>query len=233
MCDVMLAERPPLKGTQGSGIVLASYGRGVLVQSGGETLHCALKGRKQRIVCGDRVAGRAPPDGGAVGRVDRAAPQPDRAHRRARPRRSRSPRTSTAWPSWWRPEPAPDWFLVDRYWAGAHLKDIAALLIVNKCDLGIDSIRNRNCESYRALGLPCAEVSLVDRRRHRRACARTLAGGVTLLVGPIGRRQVLDRQCASSRGGGANRRADARLPKGGTPPPRRAGTAWRRAPNRR
>ena len=30
------------------------------------------------------------------------------------------------------PEPAPDWFLVDRYWAGARLKDIAALLIVNK-----------------------------------------------------------------------------------------------------
>ena len=40
-------------------------------------------------------------------------------------------------------EPAPDWFLVDRYWAGAHLKDIAALLIVNKSDLGTRRARAR------------------------------------------------------------------------------------------
>ena len=51
----MVAERRNLKDKRGSGVVLASYGRGVLVQSDASTLHCALKGRKQRIVCGDRV----------------------------------------------------------------------------------------------------------------------------------------------------------------------------------
>src|ERR1700734_2718815 len=44
-----------MSGTSGTGVVLASYGRGALVQSGEETLSCALRGRKQRIVCGDRV----------------------------------------------------------------------------------------------------------------------------------------------------------------------------------
>jgi len=39
------------------------------------------------------------------------------------------------------PEPAPDWFLVDRYWAGAVLKDLDGLLIVNKLDLGRKSIQ--------------------------------------------------------------------------------------------
>ncbi len=78
-----------LKDGRGSGIVLASYGRGVLVQSQTTTLHCALKGRKQRIVCGDRdqlgecALGRRPD-----GRNDRAAPQSGRAHRRTRPRRA-------------------------------------------------------------------------------------------------------------------------------------------------
>ena len=54
-------------------------------------------------------------------------------------------------------EPNPDWFLVDRYWAGARLKDIEALLIVNKSDL-----RARiSWQSFAttALGLPCVEVS--------------------------------------------------------------------------
>ena len=47
---------------------------------------------------------------------------------------------STGLPSWWLPQPAPDWFLVDRYWAGAALKDLDALLIVNKNDLGSGAI---------------------------------------------------------------------------------------------
>ena len=47
----------------GSGIVLASYGRGVLVQTDGGPLRCTLKGRGQRIVCGDQVVWATPPGG--------------------------------------------------------------------------------------------------------------------------------------------------------------------------
>src|SRR3979490_980603 len=49
----------------GTGTVLASYGRGVLVQADGITLHCALSGRKQRIICGDRVTWVYPPSADA------------------------------------------------------------------------------------------------------------------------------------------------------------------------
>ena len=61
-----------MSGTSGTGVVLASYGRGALVQAGAETLSCALRGRKQRVVCGDRVhwvSGEA--DGGPA--IDGAA----------------------------------------------------------------------------------------------------------------------------------------------------------------
>ena len=82
------------------------------------------------------------------------------------------------------PEPAPDWFLVDRYWAGARLKDLATLLIVNKSDLGTAALE-AELATYRALGLPCREVAcqtgagIAD-------LADALAGGVTLFVGQSG-----------------------------------------------
>ena len=82
------------------------------------------------------------------------------------------------------PEPAPDWFLVDRYWAGAVLKDLQGLIIVNKLDLGTASIQPE-LEIYRALRLNCIEVSsqsgagIADLKR-------ALEGSVTLLVGQSG-----------------------------------------------
>ena len=61
-----------------SGVVLASYGRGVLVEaddaaSGDATLRCSLKGRKQRIVCGDRITWTYQPahDGPSVESIER------------------------------------------------------------------------------------------------------------------------------------------------------------------
>jgi ribosome biogenesis GTPase len=81
-------------------------------------------------------------------------------------------------------EPAPDWFLVDRYWAGAVLKDLEGLLIVNKLDLGTDTIQPE-LKTYRHLQLNCIETAaqsgdgIGDLRS-------ALAGSVTLLVGQSG-----------------------------------------------
>jgi ribosome biogenesis GTPase len=81
-------------------------------------------------------------------------------------------------------EPAPDWFLVDRYWAGAVLKDLEGLLIVNKLDLGTETLQGE-LETYRRLNLKCAEVS--SQAAQGIADLRSmLAGGVTLLVGQSG-----------------------------------------------
>ncbi len=181
----MVAEHGGLKdGVGGVGTVLASYGRGVLVQADGRTLHCALSGRKQRVVCGDRVAWAYPPsaDGPSVLSVEPRRNLIERidARGRAEPVAANVDRLAIVVAA----EPAPDWFLVDRYWAGAVLKDLPGLIIVNKLDLGADAIQ-RELAVYRDLQLNCIEVSshsgtgIPD-------LGQILAGGATLLVGQSG-----------------------------------------------
>jgi ribosome biogenesis GTPase len=173
-----------LKDTSGSGVVLASYGRGVLVQTQEAPLHCALKGRKQRIVCGDRVTWAITPsaDGPSIETMEPRRNLIERidARGRAEPVAANIDRLAIVVAT----EPAPDWFLVDRYWAGATLKDIATTLLVNKQDLGTDSIESE-LSLYRNLKLRCLEVAshtgagIEDLRS-------ALAGSVTLLVGQSG-----------------------------------------------
>jgi ribosome biogenesis GTPase len=184
----MVAERIVVNDTTGSGVVLASYGRGVLVQSlgasGEATLRCSLEGRKQRIVCGDRVRWTHRPgnDGASVESIEPRRNLIERIDARGRPEpvAANIDRLAVVVA----PEPAPDWFLVDRYWAGAQLKDIATLLVINKADLGIDAIQ-AEIETYRSLGLPC----LVTASRSGSGIAElraVLADRVTLLVGQSG-----------------------------------------------
>ena len=168
----------------GSGTVLASYGRGVLVQAEGTTLHCALSGHKQRIVCGDRVAWAFPPsaDGPSVQSVEPRRNLIERidARGRAEPVAANIGRLAIVVAA----EPEPDWFLVDRYWAAAVLKDLDGLLIVNKRDLGTQSIQTE-LETYRGLSLNCVEVS-AQSGMGMADLERSLADGVTLLVGQSG-----------------------------------------------
>jgi ribosome biogenesis GTPase len=181
----MVAEQKDAKGIiEGSGTVLASYGRGVLVQADGITLHCALSGRKQRIVCGDRVAWSYPPtaDGPRVVSVEPRRNLIERidARGRAEPVAANIDRLAIVVAA----EPAPDWFLVDRYWAGAVLKDLDGLLIVNKVDLGTAALEPE-LKTYRDLQLNCVEVSSQP-ARGMDDLRRSLAGRVTLLVGQSG-----------------------------------------------
>jgi len=173
-----------LKGTRGRGIVLASYGRGVLVQTGETAMHCALAGRKQRVVCGDRVAWGYGPvaDGASVELIEPRRNLLERidARGRAEPVAANIGRLAIVVA----PQPAPDWFLVDRYWAGAHLKDIAAMLIVNKSDLACESIRSE-LANYRALGLECRETASLTGAGVP-DLYQALADQVTLLVGQSG-----------------------------------------------
>ena len=143
---------------RGSGVVLASYGRGVLVQSeqapfialsrAASSASCAAIGSHGR---------RRPP--ATVRRIESIEPRRNLIERidargRAEPVAANIDRLAIVVA----PEPAPDWFLVDRYWAGAHLKDIETLLIVNKSDLGPTPIQDE-LATYRALGLGCHEVA--------------------------------------------------------------------------
>lgn len=173
-----------MKDTHGSGVVLASYGRGVLVQAEEMAVHCALKGRKQRVVCGDRISWAFAPraDEPTVESIEPRRNLIERIDARGRPEPVAANIDRLAIVV--APEPAPDWFLVDRYWAGAHLKDIAALLIVNKSDLGTAALQ-AELATYRALGLPCLEVAcqtgagIAD-------LPNVLSDSVTLFVGQSG-----------------------------------------------
>lgn len=181
----MVAERAHPDGLVGGmGTVLANYGRGVLVQTEGATLHCSLLGRRQRVVCGDRVTWVYPPaaDSASVQSVEPRRNLIERidARGRAEPVAANIDRLAIMVAA----EPPPDWFLVDRYWAGAVLKDLTALLIVNKLDLETRAIQPELL-NYRELQLECVEVS--SRTGSRLAELKNLlSGGVTLLVGQSG-----------------------------------------------
>jgi ribosome biogenesis GTPase len=181
----MVAERAGSKGVIGGiGTVLASYGRGVLVQADGATLRCALTGRKQRIVCGDRVTWAYPPsaDEPSIQSIEPRRNLIERidARGRAEPVAANIDRLAIVAA----PEPAPDWFLIDRYWAGAALKELDTLLIVNKLDLGTEAFQPE-LETYRNLHLNCIEVASQS-GAGMDALKRILEGSVTLLVGQSG-----------------------------------------------
>jgi ribosome biogenesis GTPase / thiamine phosphate phosphatase len=172
-----------LSGGRGSGLVLASYGRGVLVLAGDVTLNCALKGRKHRIVCGDRVRWTAAPSE-ELPVIDEIEPRRNLleridAHGRAEPVAANLDRVAIVVA----PEPSPDWFVADRYWAAARLKDLPALLVINKADLRLDALESE-IAIYERLGLPCLEVSSTTGAGVPELRAALL--GDTLLVGQSG-----------------------------------------------
>jgi ribosome biogenesis GTPase len=166
------------------GIVLASYGRGALVQAGEDQFHCSLMGRKLRPVCGDRICWKLMPaaSGPAVVSV---APRRNVIERidargRAEPVAANVDRLGIVIA----PEPQPDWFLVDRYWAAARQQDIEALLIANKLDLGLAAMQ-AELDVYRGLGLQCVEIGSHSGDGIGELKA-AIGGGATLLVGQSG-----------------------------------------------
>ena len=168
----------------GTGTVLASYGRGVLVQASGGIVRCGLMGRKLRVVCGDRVTWSYPPsaDGPSVESIEPRRNLIERIDARGRPEPVAANIDRLAIVA--ATQPAPDWFLVDRYWAGAALKELEALLVVNKSDLGTDAIQAQ-IEEYRKLRLSCVEVSC-ESGSGIAELEQQFRGRVTLLVGQSG-----------------------------------------------
>jgi ribosome biogenesis GTPase / thiamine phosphate phosphatase len=178
-----LKERILAPGTRGTGTVLASFGRGVLISSGDAILKCALPGRKLRPVCGDRISWRQSPaaDGPAIEAIEPRRNLLERidARGRAEPVAANIDRLAVVIA----PEPSPDWFLVDRYCAAARLKDLKVLLIANKSDLGLAALAP-DLEVYREVGIPCAQVACSPAQGLGEL--RAALAGVTLLVGQSG-----------------------------------------------
>jgi ribosome biogenesis GTPase / thiamine phosphate phosphatase len=168
----------------GIGTVLASYGRGALVQGDEGVVRCGLLGRKLRVVCGDRVTWGYPPsaDGPSVESVSPRRNLIERIDSRGRPEPVAANIDRLAIVV--APEPAVDWFLVDRFWAGAALKDLQAMIIVNKSDLGTESMQVQ-LQEYRKLGLTCLEISC-QTGEGIAAVKSVLDGNVSMFVGQSG-----------------------------------------------
>ncbi|RPI14732.1 MAG: ribosome small subunit-dependent GTPase A [Lysobacterales bacterium] len=167
--------------TEGTGTVVESYGRRVVVRRpDGERVSCKLRRRGLDLVAGDevRLAFAAGDDEWAV--VERL------------PRRNLLGRTDSRGRTEAlvanldqlgvvvSPRPACDPFVVDRYLAGAAQAGIPALIVSNKCDLAAESDTLGFLEPLRAMGLPVISVS-----------ARTGTGIDELVARLSGRRSLL------------------------------------------
>jgi ribosome biogenesis GTPase len=83
------------------------------------------------------------------------------------------------------PRPEPDWFVVDRYLAAASSAGIAALLVLNKADLGIEPSLRAEMLAYESAGYGQVVCSARDERGLAPLLA-ALAGQTAALVGQSG-----------------------------------------------
>lgn len=170
--------------SSGGGTVLANFGRSALVQTDAAAVHCGIRGRQLRVVCGDRVRWQRQAPGGAtvIEAVDARVNVLQRIDARGRSEAIAANIDRLAIVI--APEPKPDWFILDRYMAGAQLKEIPALLILNKCDLDAATLA-QDLMVYRRLNIECHEV--IARQPATLAPLRTaILTGATMLVGQSG-----------------------------------------------
>ena len=80
------------------------------------------------------------------------------------------------------PEPAPDFFIVDRFLGAAELANIAALIVRNKADLHLPGEHDAELANYAAIGYPIVVVS-AQRNQGIAQLAEHLRGQRSVLVG--------------------------------------------------
>ncbi|HEX3846165.1 MAG TPA: ribosome small subunit-dependent GTPase A [Steroidobacteraceae bacterium] len=181
----MVAERREEHGfPHGTGVVIASFGRRALVGTDGGALLCGLQGRHHRVVCGDRVAWGQPSaaDAPMISALEPRRNLIERIDSRGRPEPVAANIDQLAIVA--AAEPAPDWYLVDRYWAGAVLKDVDCLLVVNKADLDMHGL-DGEIAGYTSLNLRSVRTS-TSTGAGIAALAAALRGRTTLIVGQSG-----------------------------------------------
>ncbi len=181
------------------GRVIASHGRRALLETAdGVRVPCGIRGRDLQVLCGDEVTWRPDVDVGHGIVVERL------------PRRSTLERTNaqggtegivanlTQLVVVLAHEPAPDFFIVDRFLAAAELAGIRAAIVRNKIDAANDAMQpavgseagpHAELETelgyYAALGYVVVACSSVD-GTGMAELEQQLAGEVSALVGQSG-----------------------------------------------
>ena len=134
-------------------LVVTTFGRRVELRLGsGERVIARIKGRKLKVVCGDRVAA-APIEGEKEYLVTDIQPRenvlsrPDSRGRVEILAANVSMIAAVA-----APFPRPDWFVIDRYLAAAELAAAAGIVVWNKTDIEASPESARELQAYEASG---------------------------------------------------------------------------------
>jgi ribosome biogenesis GTPase len=169
------------------GRIVASHGRQVAVEDdGGERHACRLHGRKLDAVCGDVVRWGYAAAGDDQGTVYEVLPRRTLLERLDSLGRTEPVVANlTHLVAVVAPQPAPDWFVVDRYLAGAEWSGLSALVTVNKSELGGAAALDEELGNYAAIGYPTVRCS-TRAEPGTAALATHLAGGTSVLVGQSG-----------------------------------------------
>lgn len=173
-----------------TGLVIAAYGRrGLLETDSAETVKYLVKGRRLKVVCGDRVdwhRDRHTQEAIVTGVRPRSNTLERLAPDRPEPELLAANLTCVAVVV--APLPETDWHLTDRYLAAGELMGCRALLVDNKQDSEgppADAARAAEMAAYRDLGYDCLPVS-AQTGRGIDALIDSLRDEISILVGQSG-----------------------------------------------
>ena len=167
--------------------VVATFGRHMTVRDTvGRRLRARPFGRSVTVVCGDEVRCRADPRHDELHVVE-ILPRHGALYR-ANARGHAEPVVANLSHLLvvLAPVPVPDLFVVDRYLAAAASGNIAATLVVNKEELGIDAALAAGLAAYAAAGYATLRCSAQSGAGSEALLAALPAGAVAALVGQSG-----------------------------------------------
>ena len=170
-----------------AGRVVASHGRQLEVEDGaGRRIPCRLHGRRLNAVCGDEARWGYAHAGEAYGTVYEILPRRNTLERLTQGGRAEPVVANlTQLVAVVAALPAPDWFVVDRYLAGAAWCGITAIIACNKAELGLPADAVAELAGYAVLGVASAYCS-ARAAPGIGALAARLEGAVSVLVGQSG-----------------------------------------------
>lgn len=165
--------------------VIASHGRHVTVRADGRISPARPFGRRLALVCGDRVRCRRDPRHDEVHVLERLPRGTALYRTNARGESEAIVANLDLLAVVIAPRPEADFFLVDRYLAAAASAGLAALILLNKCDLEVPGGFRAELAALGASGYQTLEASA----RHRTglgALRGALAGHTAVLAGQSG-----------------------------------------------
>ena len=176
-------DTPPLA----DGRVVASHGRQVEVEdAAGQRIGCRLHGRRLEVVCGDDVRWGFSAADRSQGLVYELKPRRTTLARLAASGRAEAVVANlTQLVAVAAPRPVPDWFVIDRYLAGAAWSGIAAVIAFNKAEAGASVEIAAELAVYAAIGYPIVNTSTRGEPGIG-ALAAHLSAATSVLVGQSG-----------------------------------------------